>query len=198
MRSVVGVVVSVVVGVVLVGGCTSPQEPVPGLTASSSVSAAPASTPSPSIDYSVPELGIVFEDDTELAGDEAEVYHWAAIYETEYWRTLTTNTVSPKFSTIASPEVQAQMQQIVDTNSRIEGGQVGGVFRVQLREILVDGDSASAAACLNYGDATFTDVNGSHTPEAAGFSGVIREKLTLARVADRTWIVLTSTADGKC
>ena len=104
MRPVACVVMSVVVVGVLVG-CTSPQEPLPGLTASATVTAAPSATPTPSptIDYSNPELGIVFEDDPDLTGDEAEVYHWAATYETEYWRTMTTNTVSPKFTTIASP-----------------------------------------------------------------------------------------------
>lgn len=197
MRSVVRVVVSVVAGVVMVG-CTSPQEPLPGLTAAASVSAAPTPTPSPTIKYSDPELGIVFEDDTELSGDEAEVYHWVATLETEYWRTLTTNTVSPKFSTIASPEIQARMEQMADKNASLQGAHIGGVFRVQVRDVVVDGESARAVACLNYVDATFSDPNGSYTPEEAGFGGISRQELTLARVADKTWIVQTRTAAGEC
>ena len=63
---------------------------------------------------------------------------------------------------------------------------------------MVEGDSARAVACVDYRDATFTDPNGSYTPDEVGFGGISREELTLGRVADHTWVVLTSTVEGKC
>ncbi len=196
MRSVAGVVVSVVAVVGLVG-CSSPKEPLPGLTASATVTAAPTPTPSPTIDYSDAELGIVFEDDTDLTGDEAEVYHWAAVYETEYWRTMTTNTLSPKFSTIASPEIQSLMQQIADGNAAIQL-KTGGALHVDVREVAVDGETARAVVCVDYRDVTATDPNGSYTAAEVGYGETTREELSLARVADQTWIVLTSTVTPTC
>lgn len=198
MRLVAGVVVSVT-GLVALVVCAEPRAPLPGLTASTTMSAESSATPSPSptVDYSDPELGIVFEDDTDLTGDEAEVYHWAPVYETEYWRTMTTNTVSPKFTTIASPEVQVLMQQIADGNAAVQL-EVGGRFHVQLREIVVEGDTARAVACVDYRDVTATDPNGTYTAAEVGFGETTREELALARVAERTWIVLTSTVSAGC
>ncbi len=198
MRSVAGVLVSMVV-LVGVAACAPATEPLPGLTASATATETPIPTPTstPTVDYSNAELGIVFEDDPDLTGAEAEVYHWAAEYETEYWRTLTTNTVSPKFSTIASPEVQALMQQVVDKNVGIQA-KIGGVFHVEMREITVDGETARAVACADYRDATFADATRSYTPDEAGFGGTTREELTLARVADQTWVVLTSAISSPC
>ncbi len=87
---------------------------------------------------------------------------------------------------------------MADKNASIEGGHIGGVFRVQVRDVVVEGESARAVACLDYAGATFSDPNGSYTPEEAGFGGISRQELTLARVADKTWIVLTRTAAGEC
>lgn len=189
-RAVVGL--GVVAGLV---GCSSPQ---PAEPTAASTTAAPSPTPTPTtVDYSNAELGIVFEDEPQWAGDAAAVYHWAALYETEYWRTLTTNTVSPAFTTMASPEVQAWMQQIADTNGNLQA-EVGGVFRVDVRDVVVEGDSASVIACLDYADATFADPNGSYTPDQVGFGGVSHQELTFLRVDADAWIVQTSTVEGKC
>lgn len=199
MRSLLKVAGSVVV-VLGLAACSTADDSSPALTAAPTASPTPSATPTPSptIDYSDAELGILFEGDAgQWSGLEAEIYHWTAQLETEYWRTMTTGTVSPNLKAVASPEVQARMQQIVDNNAQVQL-EFRGVFRVEIREIAVDGETARATACLNYADATFKDPNGTYTAEQVGFGGTSRQDLTLERVADQTWIVLTSTVEGKC
>ena len=62
----------------------------------------------------------------------------------------------------------------------------------------VDGDTARAVACVDYRDATFQTRTAPYTPDQVGFGGTTREELTLARLAEQTWIVLTSTVDSTC
>lgn len=185
----------------LLAGCTSAPAGPPGLTASptTSTTAAPTPTEDEGVeDLSDPELGIVFEDAPELEGDAADVYNWIATYDKEYWRTMTTNEVSPAFSLLASAEVQAKMAQIAETNRNIQGT-IAGVLHSRVGNIVVDGDTATGSVCDDYRDVTFADPNGSYTPAEAGFGEPRNEKVTLTRVAaEDRWIVVSSEVEGTC
>ena len=186
----------------VLAGCTSEATEPPGPTASptASESATPTPTPTPTQfqEQSDPELGIVFEDAPVLEGDAADVYNWIATYNKEYWRTMTTNTLSPAFSILASPEVQATMQQVADTNTNIQGS-VGGVLHSRIGDIVVNGGTATGTVCDNYRDVTFTDPNGSYTPTDVGFGTPRHKTLTLTRIAaEARWMVLTSVVEGTC
>ncbi|GEK22314.1 hypothetical protein [Cellulomonas xylanilytica] len=192
----------------LLVGCTSGGNEPAGLTASPTTAAtSAASTPTPTStaaptagvvkDLSDPELGIIFENVPALEGDAADVYNWIATYNKEYWRTLTTNQVSPAASILASAEVQARLKEIASNNSASQAA-VGGVLHSRISEIAVDGDTATGVVCDDYRDATFADVDGTYTPEEAGFGGVPRKTLTMIREADGRWTVAQSQVEGTC
>ncbi|GEL98886.1 hypothetical protein [Cellulomonas terrae] len=198
----VNVVVVSAACALLLAGCTSAPAGSPGPTASPTTSetAAPAPTPTDegADDLSDPELGIVFEDVPELDGDAADVHNWIATYSTEYWRTMTTNEVSPAFDLIGSADVQATMQGIVDQNvsSQVD---IAGVFHARVGDVVVEGDTARGTVCDDYRDVTFTDPNGTYTPDDVGFGEPRHKTLTLTRVPDEDrWLVLTSVVEGTC
>lgn len=189
----------------LVAGCSSTAAEPPGLTASPSTTATatPSATATPepeggAEDMSDPELGIVFDDVPTLEGDAADVHNWIATYEKEYWRTMTTNTVSPAFAVLGSADVQATMQGVVDQNvsSQVD---IGGVFHARISDVVVDGDTATGTACDIYRDVTFADPHGTYTPQDVGFGEPRHKTLTLTRVAaEDRWLVLTSVVSGTC
>lgn len=188
----------------LLAGCTSEATgPSAQSTSPTASEAAPTPTPTPTPtpgvdDLSDPALGIVFEETPALEGDAADVHNWIATYEKEYWRTLTTNQVSPAFALIGSAEVQARQQDIADNNAA-DQATIGGTMRVRIKDIVVTGDTATGSACTDYGDATFADVNGTYTPAEAGFDPPVVVNFTLARVAaENRWIILTYDVPGRC
>ena len=193
------------VAALVLAGCTGSGDPdMPGLTASPSATRTPTPTPSPTsiagtvVDLSDPELGIVFEDVPDLSGDEADVYNWAATFQVEYWRTMTTNQVSPGMAVIAGPEVQTRMDRMVTNNA---GNQldVGGELAVVIARITVSGDTASAWMCDDFTGATFADPNGEYTPEEMGMDVPIAKTATLTRgAAEGQWIVGLLEDAGSC
>lgn len=199
------------VGLALVGvlaGCTGGgQEPAGLSTATAEPSPTTASTPSPSPtsivgqmqDMSDPELGIVFDDAPALSGDEADVYNWVATFEQEYWRTLKTNQASPAFSVFTSADVQARMAEIAANNAAGQS-KVGGVFHVRISDISVDGDSASATTCDDYGQVLPEDGDGPQTLDEVGLAVPVLLQVTLTRntAGDGLWTIETSTQVGKC
>jgi len=201
----------VTVGVLVVGvlaGCTGGGEEPLGLstvTAEPTPEATPTPTPTPTpatgvvLDMSDPELGIVFEDIPALEGDAADVYNWIATFEQESWRTLKTNEVSPAFSVFTSADVQARMEQIVANNTN-DQFRPDGVFHVRISDISVDGDTARATTCIDYGQVTFTDVNGPVTLEDAGLAEPPLMEVTLARntAGEGLWTIQTSERIGEC
>jgi len=186
--------------VALVAGCTSSDPaPVPSTTKTTTPGPTPTPTASSEVqDLSNAELGIEFEDVPSLTGTEAEVYNLLSTYQMEYWRTMTTNSVSPTFSVISSGDVQATMKGIVKTNK--DGNiTLGGVFSTTISDLAVDGDKATAAICDDYARMTVKDPNGSYTPEQVGY-GVPRHKdVTVTRgTSGTTWKVQTVTVEGSC
>ena len=202
MNRVVSGVVLVLSVACLVSCTPSAPEPTLAPTASTTPEPTPTPTPTPTSevqDLSDPDLGIVFEQVPDLTGDAAAVYNTLATYEVEYWRMMTTNQVSPAFSVLASAEIQARIQQIAATNAAIEGGTIGGVFRAQVGEVTVDGDTATSTLCDDYRDVTFADPQGTYTPEQAGFGEPRLAKLTLTRIAaESRWLIQTSETLGTC
>lgn len=206
-RTVIGFGVLILVGSGLLTGCSAAAKDPVGLTASSTTttqSPTPTSTTSPSPgpgvvqDLSDPELGVIFEPAPELNGDAADVYNWIATFEKESWRTTTLNAVNPSFDVIASAEVKAQMQAAVDANLQ-DGSTFGGILRVRVGAVSVEGDAARGTACEDYGEVTFSDADGPDTPEEAGFGTPILMELTLARVsAENRWRIVTLKENGTC
>jgi hypothetical protein len=194
--------------VALTAGCTAAAKEPVGLTASPTATAAPRPTPTPSptptptsgvvVEKSDSTLGIVFEAAPDVSGDAADVYNWMATYEKEVWRTLTTNTVSPALSIMASAEVQATMQQMATSNAS-DQAKVGGVFRARITDISVDGDTAHAKTCDDYREATFADAKGTYTPKEAGFGEARLSDFTLVRVAGESrWKIQSQAWTGTC
>ncbi len=191
--------------VVLVAGCTGNDPDLPGLTASPSPSVTPTPTPSPTsiagtvVDLSDPELGIVFEDVPDLSGDEADVYNWVSTFEVEYWRTLTTNSVSPGFDVFASAEERAKMARFAEQNTTA-GLEIAGTYRVTIDDIVVNGDTATGLACDNYADVTLARPDGPRTLADEGIEVPRLVEFTLARsdLGEGQWIVVTSDGVGSC
>lgn len=190
--------------VALVAGCTA-SDPAPVASAPAATTPSPMQTPTPTPtpstevqDMSSTDLGIVFEDVPSLTGPEAEVYNLLSTYQTEYWRTMTTNAVSPAFSILASGDVQSTMKGIVKTN---KDGKIalGGVFSTTITDVKVDGEKATAAICDDYAKMTVKDPNGTYTPQEVGY-GVPRHKdVTVTRAGSgMTWRVQTVKVEGSC
>lgn len=186
--------------VALVAGCTS-SDPAPVAATTKASTPAPSPTPTATSevqDLSSSDLGIVFEDVPSLTGAEAEVYNLLSSYQTEYWRTMTTNAVSPSFSVLASGDVQATMKGIVKTN-KAGSIDLGGVFSTTISDVAVDGEKATAAVCDDYAKMTVKDPNGTYTPAQVGY-GVPRHKdVTVTRgPSGTTWMVQTVKVEGSC
>jgi hypothetical protein len=185
----------------------------PGLTASPTTEGTPTATPTPTptptstesriagtiVDLSDAELGIVFDDVPDLSGDEADVHNWIATFEVEYWRMLVTNEVSPSFSVFTSPETQAEMERIAESNAADEA-RIGGLYRVTIGDISVDGDTAVGTTCDNYRDVTLADATGPLTLEEEGMDVPILIEITLSRhpLAAGAWTVGSMRGLGSC
>ena len=158
-------------------------------------------TPSPSssaMEQSDPGLGIVFLDPPTLTGEQVDVYNWIATYDKEYWRTLTTNQVSPALAIMASAEVQTQMQQMATENANTQS-QATGTFEVHIIDVTVDGDTARGSECDSFGKVTFADNTGPRTLESEGVGQPANMELTLRRgAAPHQWMIVTSTRTGSC
>ena len=207
MRGMVTRVGGLLVVIAVMAGCSAgAKEPV-GPTASPTVIAAsPTATPTPKptastgvvLDLSDPALGIVFEKVPDVHGDAADVYNWIATFEKEYWRTFTTNLLSPGMDVIASVEVKANEQSTLDGNVK-NGNHIGGVLHVRVGDISVDGDTARGTACEDYASATFADAVKTYTPQEASFGQPRLMEMTLARVpAENRWKVVTLKENGTC
>jgi len=144
------------------------------------------------------KLGIVFHDVPRLTGAEAQVYNTLSVGQTEYWRTMTTNAVSPAFAIIGSGTVQNEMQEIVATNTK---GKItiGGVFNTTVSDVKVKGDTATGVTCDDYKDMTVKDPKGSYTPDQVGYGTPSRSDVTLQRIPGKdVWKIQRSVVDGSC
>ena len=206
-RGIAGVTVGVLVVGVLAGCTGGGQEPLgmSTVTATPTSEVTPTPTPSPTsivgvvLDMSDPELGIVFDGVPALSGDEADVYNWVATFEQESWRTLKTNKASPAFAVFTSADLKARMEHIATTNTA-DQSEYGGVFHVRISDISVDGDTARATTCDDYGQVTVVEPGGLLTLEEAGHPVPRLMEVTLARntAGVGLWTIQTSERIGEC
>jgi hypothetical protein len=120
------------------------------------------------------------------------------VFEKEYWRTATTNQVSPALDLIGTPEVKVQMERMAANNAKSNLA-VAGTFHVVISDVAVDpgAGTATASVCNDLSQATFTDPNGSYTAAQVGVPTPIHNDLTLRRLPDR-WQITTSNENGTC
>ena len=183
----------------LSAGCASEAVEPPGLEAT--VAAEPTPTPSPTpagavLEPSDPDLGIVFEDVPQLEGEQVDVYNTVAAYQKEYWRMMTTNTVSPGFDVLASPEIRAMMQRIATQNAD-QDLEILGVFHTRIHDLVVDGESATVTVCDDYRDVTAADPEGTYSSQEIGLVGTVKQ-LSMGLSGFGTWRVLNSAPAGDC
>jgi hypothetical protein len=177
------------------------------VSASPSPEVEPTLTPTPTptsilgrvVDLSDPELGIVFEDVPDLAGDEADVYNWLATFEKEYWRTLITNEASPAFEVFTSPEIQARIAEIVAINTA-DQSVWGGVFHVGLSDITVDGDTATSMICDDLRQVTLDEPGGPVSVEERNHQVPRLSRFDLVRnpTGEGLWSVQSAEVVGEC
>ena len=133
-----------------------------------------------------------------LDDEAAQVYNWVSVYEKSYWNTLTSNAVDANAALVASPDVLATFQRIVDNNIKI-GAKIGGTLHVVISDVVVDPATAQATAtvCEDYSNATFADATRTYTPQEARFDPPKLGKLTLGQAPGR-WIVGADEQVGSC
>lgn len=189
------------------GGGTEPE----GLLASPPVTASPTPSPSPSpseqvftdelgvvYDFTDPELGIYFEDVPDhLTGDEADVHNAIALLTREAWRTTIANEVSPYIYEFSSAAVIEALEATVEHNTS-RGNTLGGVHRVTITGIAVDGETATGRACRDYREGTFENANGSHDPADVGFGEPTLVEYTLMDMGGGVWWVESGAEVGTC
>jgi len=150
-------------------------------------------------DLSDPKLGIVFAKVPDLTGDAADAYNSVARYETEYWRTLISNTVSPGVSELYGNDAASSLKKIAAANAKNKSD-IGGTVRVTITDVDVakNGGSATATVCNNFDQATFEDPGGTYTPKEAGF-GARRQTVTITPgVIDGYWRIYKIKTEGSC
>lgn len=197
MRPVNAILPLLTAAALVLTGCTQPSDPEPTTAPTPSATSSPSPSPDPDgvLESSDPDLGFVLDGTSDLTGVEADVYDTAVVYQKEYWRTMSTNTVSPAFDVIASPEIKSEMEYIATTNASMELT-VGGTFRTTVSGVSVDGDTASVDVCDDFTDVTVTDPNGSYTSAEVGYENLVRTMSLSNRGG--AWVVMTSTTSGAC
>jgi len=177
---------------------TPTATPTPAATPDAAASSA-APTTGDVKDLSDPKLGIVFADLPTFNGTKADVYNSLARYETEYWRTLTTNAVSGGTSEVFGPDAATSLKKIAAQNTKNKSD-IGGTFRSTITDIKVaaNGGHATATVCDNFDDATFKDPDGTYTPHEVGFDPTRKEVTVVPGVVDGTWRIYQIKTVGKC
>ena len=199
--------VALVAGVLT--GCSGGGSDMPGLTASPTVSATPTPTPTPTaeefteelgvvFDFSDPDLQLVFEDvPRELTGDAADVYNAIALWVRESWRSITTNQVSPYLYESSSAAVIESVE--ADVALAVErGNTIGGVHRVTVGDVVVDGEAATGTACRDFREGSFVNANGSHDPADVGFGVPALMEYSLVDRGEGVWWIESITEVGTC
>lgn len=205
-RGLAAVAVALAAGVL--AGCTGGGSDMPGLTASPSPSVSPTPTPTPTptqasgpgvvVDVSDPDLQLVVEDvPHDLAGDAADVYNAIALWVRESWRSITTNQVSPYLYESSSAAVIESVE--ADVALAVErGNTIGGVHRVTVGDVVVDGEAATGTACRDFREGSFVNANGSHDPADVGFGVPALMEYSLVDRGEGVWWIESITEVGTC
>lgn len=199
----VEVVVSAVVCLGLMVGCSAETSDTPGLTASPTTSPSSTPTPSPTAaagprDLSDPELGIVFtdfpRDQDETSADAIQTY---MLFEADFWRALKSNVVPPGPWATASDEAIAWIHAQVDPNSA-NGWSATGTLKASVTVVAAESTSMTLDVCRDWREVTFVNVDGTaqNTGEIDG-EPLSKVRLGLV-VASSGWRVATYEPVGPC
>lgn len=193
------------VSVALIAGCTGNDPDLPGLTATPSTEPPATTTPTPTPtpagarDLSDPELGIVFtdypHDPDEQVVAAVEAY---MLFETEFWRALTTNVVPPGPWVGASDEAIAWIQAQVGPNSA-NGLRLGGRLETTSTLVSTDADSVVLDVCRDVTETTVVHDDGTvDRGLAPGEDSTSGARLFLTPSAGSSWKVNTYEITGPC
>lgn len=202
----IGPVVAVL-GLALLTGCNAsePAEPSPTASPSPNPSAeTPSPTPTPTAtgasDLSDPELGVIFtEYPTDTDEDIVAAVETYMLFEKEFWRALTTNTVPPGPWVIATDDAIAWIQAQVGPNAE-QGWAIAGTLRTTAA-IASSGDGRlSLDVCRDWSDTHFIHVESGDTAtnDDLGLSQRSRLTLDLIDVQGTGWKVDSHELTGEC
>lgn len=201
MSRIVAVCGGLLVVISLTVGCSAAAEEPVGLKASPTATRYPTPEPTPTDgpeDLSDPEVGIVFEDIPAVTGDAADVHNWMSTFEVKSWSSTSTNVVSASLSAFTSGTVYEDIKAVIESNEAKENV-MGGVLRVRIGDISVDGDTAKGTACRNYTDVTFANAGKTYTVQEAGRDQLRLMEMTLTRVSgEDRWTIQTLAWNGTC
>lgn len=198
----VQLVVSAAVCLGLLSGCAAQTSDTPGSTASPTTTA--SSTPSPTAeaagprDLSDPELGVEFTDFPRDQGEQtAAAIETFMLFEIQFWRASTTNTVPPGPWAVASDEAIAWIQAQVDGNTA-SGFVVGGELSTSIAVDSVGADRAVLTVCRDLGRLTFIDGAGTSLPASEiGVPATSAARITLSTTSTG-WSVANVETVGEC
>lgn len=199
---------AIAVAAVCVGtlvGCSSPTSDLPGLTASPTISASPTPTPTPTPasagprDLSDPALGIIFtdfpHDQDEQTAAAIETY---MLFETKFWRALTTNVVAPGPWAIASDDSIAWIQAQVGPNSE-NGWTTSGTYRTSVQVVSAAEGTTVLAVCTNWLEVTFKNVDGTTTTAVdGGLDATSGTLISMSNAFSTGWKVVGHEITGTC
>ncbi|WP_250443254.1 hypothetical protein [Actinotalea sp. C106] len=208
----VRVVVVGALGVALLVGCSPSGPDQPEVTAPPAAPPTPAASPTPAAtptptsspaasgprDLSDPELGIVFTDFPRDQDEQtAAAIQTYMLFEIEFWKALTTNTVPPGPWAVASDEAIARISAQVDPNAA-NGWSAAGTLGSAVSEVSVDEATASLEICLDWREATFTNTDGTTVSAAEVDSEPLSKAHVSLVMASTGWQVDTYEPAGPC
>ena len=194
-----------VLSVALIAGCTGNDPDLPGLTATPSTEP-PATTPIPTPtpagarDLSDPELGIVFTDyPHDLDEQVVAAVEAYMLFETEFWRALTTNVVPPGPWVIASDDAIAWIQAQVGPNAAA-GWVLDGTLRTSVAVAARADSRLSLDVCRNWEQTHFVEpaTGDTATNDELDLAATSRVTLDLVNVEGTGWQVTAHELTGEC
>ena len=188
--------------VTLLAGCSASDPDMPGLTAtpsaepSATTSATPTPTPTGARDLSDPELGIVFTDYPHDPDEQTvAVVETYMLFEKEFWRASTTNSVPPGPWVVASDDAIAWIRAQVESSDTRQGG----TLETALSLVAIDESTATLDVCRVLGEVTFVDPDGAtRTAAEAGLPATAGVRATLDVVPSGGWQVVAVDNTGDC
>lgn len=141
-------------------------------------------TPEGVVDRSDDATGLQLVHLPELTGEEAAVVNAYTQFQTEYWHTRRTSTISPTAYDVLTPTALPALEGRI--TKQTEGGYVlGGTVTLAPRLEFVDGDLAAVSACVDEtgvlaisGDVTEPALSGGGNPTHRGYADLVRESGT--------------------
>jgi hypothetical protein len=141
----------------------------------------------------------VFEDIPDVTGPARSAHDAVAIFEKEFWRSLSTGEVGPLLSEVTSPAVSQLVRDNVQVNAE-QGTTLGGTMHFVVNAPQVDGLNATVTVCADYRDVLIRATDGS-PPQSAADVGKEPDlvQLTLLQTGDDgRWTIQSLENVGTC